>query len=99
MFYQSIHMFSGQLQAFLSKPRIARMSTIGSDGYPHTVAANPPNGNPRNAMIKPIKPVLLFMTCVFFFGRGMVRHAHLSDNGWDEGVLGRQEQHARHHQP
>ena len=31
-------MFSDELQAFLKKPHIARMSTIDADGYPHTVA-------------------------------------------------------------
>lgn len=31
-------MFSDELQAFLKKPHIARMSTIDPNGYPHTVA-------------------------------------------------------------
>lgn len=31
-------MFSEELRAFLSHPHIARMSTIDSNGYPHTVA-------------------------------------------------------------
>lgn len=31
-------MFSDELQEFLKKPHIARMSTIDSNGYPHTVA-------------------------------------------------------------
>jgi PPOX class probable F420-dependent enzyme len=30
-------MFSDDARAFLQKPLIARMSTIGPDGYPHTV--------------------------------------------------------------
>lgn len=31
-------MFSDELREFLAKPHIARMSTIDSSGYPHTVA-------------------------------------------------------------
>jgi hypothetical protein len=31
-------MFSDELQEFLKKPHIARMSTIDPQGYPHTVA-------------------------------------------------------------
>jgi predicted pyridoxine 5'-phosphate oxidase superfamily flavin-nucleotide-binding protein len=30
-------MFSDELQAFLKKPHVARVSTIDSNGYPHTV--------------------------------------------------------------
>jgi predicted pyridoxine 5'-phosphate oxidase superfamily flavin-nucleotide-binding protein len=30
-------MFSDELQEFLKKPHIARVSTIDADGYPHTV--------------------------------------------------------------